>query len=396
MNSFHIILENIDEICYIINIKNRKKVNTIKKIIEIFCSFYVCLFLNLCVTQNISAEEIENLTILGDSISTGYGLSEDELSYEKYLQKYFNCNSQNFAVNGQTTDDLLNYIEDNNVSESLENADLICISIGGNDLFQIFKSALSDNKTNLIAEDGNLNISSDFIKTFISDYSIEFNSASLKAAENIEKIKIKIEQINPDAEIIMLTVYNPFECSDSEANNILMPLKKYSSGYLKVINDSIKNHIDKTADIFLKFSEKSYLYTNMDKYDIHPNAIGHMLIAEEIIQIMSENGDFTAFSNAVYNIPQGVFSNFPEYTANELNSFAEGNLRKDTLEQSINAKSESENPEISIEDENNAGEKSKEKNETSKFKKTLSKVFLIAGISLILAVSLRRYIRKRQ
>lgn len=374
----------------IIIVKVEKEVITIKKIIKILCSISICLLINFNFTGIVSAEKIQNFTILGDSISNGYGLSKNELSYENYLEQFYNCSSENFAVNGQTTNDLLDYIKDDEISESIKNSDIICISIGGNDLFQILNNYLKSENKNLIADDGNLNITLDFTQKFISEYSDDLKKASSKAAENIKNINDEIKEINPDAKVLMLTVYNPFECSDPDANDILKPLKDNSANYLDEINSAIKNNSDKTADTFLKFSEKSYLYTNMDNFDIHPNSIGHMLIAEEIVQVLSESGDFKAFSNAIYNIPQGIFSNLPEYTASELNSFAEGNLRNCTLEQLINDKAETENSEIDIEDENSEPKK------VNKTKQTLSKIFLIAGMSLILAVSLRRYIRKRR
>ena len=41
----------------------------------------VTAFAVLACMQSVSAETAENITVLGDSISTGYGLDDDELSY---------------------------------------------------------------------------------------------------------------------------------------------------------------------------------------------------------------------------------------------------------------------------------------------------------------------------
>ena len=59
--------------------------------IKIKFAAVVTAFAVLACMQSVSAETAENITVLGDSISTGYGLDDDELSYCGYLQEYFDC-----------------------------------------------------------------------------------------------------------------------------------------------------------------------------------------------------------------------------------------------------------------------------------------------------------------
>lgn len=363
--------------------------------------------MNLTSVGFVSAEKVENLTILGDSISTGYGLSENDLNYGAYLEKYFNAQVSNFAVNGQTTAELLYELDDSEIISSVEGSELVCISIGGNDFLSIFENAYSEMNGEITISEGEINVSSDFVSKFITDYASAFDPAAAEACENIKKIKERIKEINPDAQIVMQTVYNPFESSDDKANIIMTPLKTFSSVYLSTVNKAIKEVYPDTADIDLKFSEKPYLYTNIDSYDIHPNAIGHMLIAEEIIQVLEEDGDFEVFKQAVYNIPQGVYSEFPEYTANELNLFADGQLRRGTLESTVNkdalSKNIDETEEISqseteevIEITEQKPEKKEDKKEESNVRNILSRIFLLMGVLIILAVTVKRHYKKKR
>ena len=106
----------------------------------------------------------------------------------------------------------------------------------------------------------------------------------------------QIEEINPDARLIFQTVYNPFETDDEKMKPVYSPLYTFTSIYLGTINSSIRNGSGmEYADIQNKFRGGCTLYTNIKNMDIHPNKIGHLLIAEEIVQqlrLSGENGIF--------------------------------------------------------------------------------------------------------
>ena len=390
-----------------INIIFTKDVTVIKKLFKILISSFLCTALSLC-SSFVYAQEINNITLLGDSITTGYGLSEDEMSYGDYLGSYYSSEVDNFAVNGLKTDELLVMLDEYETQNSIQQADLVCISIGGNDFLSVLEQAVSDMGGSISMDNGtvSLNISSDFISKFILDYSSALSAATTQASDNIKKIKDKVNEINPDAEIIMQTVYNPFDSSDEETGKLLSPLKTFAPLYLSTINNSIKEFSPNTADIYLKFYENAYLYTNMDDFDIHPNAIGHMLIAEEIIQLIGESGDFTVFSEEIYKIPQGIFSEFPDYTAEELEQFSQEQLRRGTLEQAISRAASADisdqtesSEETDASDVSDTTEETQQNNDDNKTKsksnKILSRVFLITGFSIIIFVTLLKFIRER-
>ena len=365
-------------------------------------------------------EEIDNITLLGDSITYGYGLSENEHDYGYYLGEYFDAEVENLAQNGLTTDGLLEKLEQQEVIDSVENADLICFSIGGNDLLHIFLDALSQSGLSFNKDDdseegsggapdlSSLNISSDIITKFMMDYASQLAPAASNAGENIKTITEKIKQINPDAEIVIQTVYNPFDTSNEKLALLMRSFKSFTSMYLGTINAAVKEAAPNTADISLKFSEKSYLYTNIDSFDIHPNYIGHFLIAEEIIETLGITGDMTALKEAANSIPYGTFSQFPDYLKLEIDEISNGQLRRGGLEQvieranaaakennteSTESAENTETTEIASEAETTETTKNEEK---SKTKAVISKVFLVLGAMLIFAASVLRFVRKRK
>ena len=65
----------------------------------------------VCLTFGACAGEIESITVLGDSISSGYGLNDGERSYGSYLGEYFGAEVENFAADGKTTSQLLELLE---------------------------------------------------------------------------------------------------------------------------------------------------------------------------------------------------------------------------------------------------------------------------------------------
>lgn len=348
------------------------------------------------------SQDITNITLLGDSITTGYGLSDDEIAYGDYLKNYFKADVDNFAVNGLKTEELIEQLKDDEIISSIENSELICISIGGNDFLSIFQTAISEIGGGSVSSNGQptINISSDFISKFVMDYSSAFSNAAILAEQNIATITSMITNINPNAEFIMQTVYNPFDSSNEEMKQLMAPLKTFTSMYMTTINNSIKENAPYTADISLKFSEKPYLYTNIDSYDIHPNYIGHLLIAEEIIQTLAETGDFSAFTDTIFNLPQGIYAEFPQYTADELDLFAHNQLRRGTLEQSVRRTTSASVQESATETESteNTTEITDITNDTKKdkSKKILSKVFMIIGFSIIILVTFLKFVRERK
>ena len=384
------------------------------------------ILLNFSMAVMGDDEKIDSIVLLGDSITYGFGLSEDEQSYGDILGSYYGAQVSNYAQNGLTTEGLLEKLEQEDIQSAVKNSSMICLSIGGNDLLHIFLEAFSELGMNVQSDEkGNMNFdtsgadtslldnfSTEFVQKFIMDYSSQFAPAASGAAENIRTISEKLHSLNPTALVVMQTVYQPFESRDEKRNALLKPLGTFTAMQLAVINESVKKNSPYTADINTKFSQKPYLFTNIDKMDIHPNALGHMLIAEEIAQTVGIQGDNTIFKEITDKIPHGTFSEMPSFIADELDEFSNGEFRRGTLEQYMERQavsSETEAIESTAQEEQTqkvtdeasaaAAQSTAAQNKDSSkssTRNTLAKIFMILGLSIILAVTTVKFIKKRK
>lgn len=250
-----------------------------------------------------AAEDRENITVAGDSIASGYGLSE-YVSGNNYsaLDSFGNLlassgHYENYAVDGRKSKELLDAFSDNGAPlvKSVSNADSVIISIGGNDFLKpmldaVKTAALTDADFFLSILRGDISAGK------VSDYSNNILQSALTAARdvdvgksvsNIEKITEKINELNPRAKIIILTVYNPF------AGNVLLAAASEAAeeklaelnGGIRALADSNSNVI--IADVYEAFKGHESEFTNIGRLDIHPNSSGHFRIYELLSELMA-------------------------------------------------------------------------------------------------------------
>lgn len=312
----------------------------------------------LPLVSAVTAEDVTDIVVLGDSISTGYGLEElealsgtDIYAYTDYLGEYFDATVTNYAVNGQRSEELLtavkSYTADSAEYSSLVNADMICVTIGGNDLLQptkeYFESYVNTyntiNGTNYTAKEvlkivGN---DSDAIKKLAMGLTSALSSA-LKYVIGFEDITdidgnvteegyigyiAELEQtlraMNSDAEIVFQTVYNPVSVPESiEVSEdylyALSQLRLMGESHIGKVNTAISKVAEENdiavADVKTAFmnpdtslsTEWVYLLSGEDatSIDVHPNQIGHAVIAAEVLNtIEAEGSSCSEFNTAL-------------------------------------------------------------------------------------------------
>jgi len=230
-----------------------------KKTTKIISVILCAVMVLSCFGVAASAESSINYLVLGDSIGWGAGIqNHNEACYGRIIANTNNFNYNNDAVNGNMTDDLLSKLKNNSsVISHVKNADIISISIGGNDF-------LRDNMPALISNG------------LSGDYSgMEKIISELKA--NFLEIISLIKGYNPDAVILMQTLYNPIEGSD-------VGDKVYAVG-IGMLNDVYKNYYAENpgeieiVDVASAFSGKKGL---ISWDNIHPNAEGNYVIARTV------------------------------------------------------------------------------------------------------------------
>lgn len=236
-----------------------------------------------------------NLTVIGDSIASGYGLpgyvSGDDYSAPGSFGSILSGECEdyaNFAVDGRKSGELLAALSGGEIVDSVAAADNIVISIGGNDFLKPMFNAV---KTEAITNTAIIQAILDgtFKADMISDYTNRIMTAALSAAENVDTAAItdnirqiteRVHELNPDAKIVLLTVYNPFN-----GNVLLSAAGKVADDKLAELNGGIKaleSDYVTIADIYTAFRGKEGQTTNINKLDIHPNSEGHTIIGEEV------------------------------------------------------------------------------------------------------------------
>jgi lysophospholipase L1-like esterase len=190
--------------------------------------------------------------ILGDSLARGTGDESglgiggrlvDELRRRKIDTK----NIVNLAINGARTADLLQQIDSHNVQVVIAEANVVIVSIGGNDLW-------GDNFRNAPPRDPEAVIGG--------------------VIDHIVQIVDKVRTVNPRARIYIIGLYNPFASAPS--GRMLTPL----------VNDWNAKLTERFAkDPNLVVVQTADLFTWRDRLSLdrfHPAAEGYALIARRI------------------------------------------------------------------------------------------------------------------
>ena len=129
--------------------------------------------------------------VLGDSIAYGSGISNSrEACYGKIVADTNGYDYANHSVPGHTTTNLINRLKDETVISDLKKADIISISIGGNDFLM----------SNLIGL---------MFDSIVLDDHTEYDKIAEGFYTNLCEIVEIINSHNTDAVILMQTLYNP-------------------------------------------------------------------------------------------------------------------------------------------------------------------------------------------
>lgn len=355
-----------------------------KKIISVLLS--AVMGASLVVTPASAAGEtsgIDSITIFGDSIAAGYGLDPaKEYNYGQIIGDYLGCEVGNYAVSGDTTFDLLDVV--GNLSDDqkkfVADSEVVVISIGGNDMMNYATKKILA----FAADEGFLNegYTRDDIpqEPTISDLLTYMNidgkgglmeyaekngvDAQLKLGRilgdisnnlchnnqsyegyidnviipNIKEAINGIKAINPDARIIIQSVYQPIQFSPEyfETNfpgkNKSMAVGMIRLRFKDILEDfrTELNNIEgaEVADILNEFTslpddaeatEQGYAYyfTDMqlpdEDRDFHPNQRGHLAIAAEILDTIGILHDDSGLLTQVYcDLPNSGYKiNYP-------------------------------------------------------------------------------------
>ncbi|WP_212956878.1 MULTISPECIES: SGNH/GDSL hydrolase family protein [Bacillus] len=195
---------------------------------------------------------------LGDSLTRGVG-DKEGIGYigrmKEDLQKDYKQKVAltNLAVSGAKMPDLLKQMESSGAQYSIKQADVIVLTIGGNDLFPGWESL------------GKIDL-----ETYRPDTETFQNEA--------KKIIEEIRKLNTDSPIFWLGLYNPFEDVEDlkGSSNIVVD---WNASLEKLALNNTNVYITPTFDLFQNRG-KDLLYSD----HFHPNEVGYTYMADRLVQ----------------------------------------------------------------------------------------------------------------
>ena len=245
-------------------------------------SVILCLVLMLCsVSSLVFAKDESFYLVLGDSIGYGSGIkNSQEACYGKIIADTNGFGYANHAVPGHTTTNLLQVLEKEDVVGDVKKADIISISIGGNDF-------LMSNLTNLMFE-----------AMVLKNYS-RFDEIEKGFYSNFCEIIRVIRSHNADAVILMQTLYNP------QSGHLRAP---YQQGADR-INEAIARYNEEHLGEIVVVDVATVLGDDMENYasdGVHPSKKGNEAIAETIQQKLCELSLASASALVINNEGQDI------------------------------------------------------------------------------------------
>ena len=232
-----------------------------KKIISVLLA---AALLFACALPAFAADGAKHYVVLGDSIAQGSGVyNRDEACYGRIVANTNGYTYANYGVNGLRSWDLIELLKRGDVAADVAKADIISLSIGGNDYLQ-------QDLPKLITQtaQGNYKIINDIQDNYRGYF-----------AEIIRMIR----QDNPDATLLVQTLYNPqygalrdiYGMATSRINEVITDYLAENPGAFVLVD---------TVPVMEGHPE----YIAADT--IHPSAVGNVELARLILRTLYDLG----------------------------------------------------------------------------------------------------------
>ncbi|MBO1512224.1 SGNH/GDSL hydrolase family protein [Metabacillus bambusae] len=247
----------------------------------------MCLLLTGCMSEQSSKLESRPVTLtkkaepseefvlssikvvgIGDSLTKGVGDESNQGGYvgmvREKLEQQENIKEvavDNYGVRGHKTSNLQKKLKEEEVITSIKNADIILMTIGGNDIMSVVRNNI---------------LSLDF-KPFRKEQ---------KNYENrFQSILTTVRELNSSAYIVYVGLYNPFKYMLPKLTEIDMIINEWNLATQQMIKQDEKAVYVSVDQLFSMESDERLLY----KDEFHPNESGYSLIADKVYDALKKN-----------------------------------------------------------------------------------------------------------
>lgn len=264
----------------------------------------------------VAKPDVYNIVALGDSITFGYekGMSEKSVPYgyvdRIYEQALFRGRAQlsNYGILGITSpgltkllegaeagkaltaDDLQDYsgfpdprtkmqadliaAKAPEIAPALAEADLVVMTVGGNDFGDFIKKLVGSS-----AADAKATLQADF------------DSSMNKYTENVDTLMRQLHKMAPNAQIVLADQYLPFLELHPLYKDLLTSVRKLSTALddlaKKLNEDGVKLSIAHVADKFA-YKVRDFTYFSAVEPDNHPRQAGYEAMAQAYVEVIAD------------------------------------------------------------------------------------------------------------
>lgn len=252
-----------------------------------------------------------DIVVIGDSIAKGVGSSDEATKgFGALIGEKVGGEVTNLGITGLDSSQLIEKLKTEKFQEALQDADVIFVSIGSNDLLKPFLKIVADS-AGATGEGKELykNLQKQFVKMSKNDplaagdaladavkevkASSKLKQSVKQFPENFETIITELKEINPDAVIYVNNLYNPYYGVAYVYEGLtLLNISELCEGYIVDMNKhfsrSSKDY--KLMDMYSVFRQSGYTNVNpasLDdmsgvNFDPHPNDAGYQMMADYI------------------------------------------------------------------------------------------------------------------
>lgn len=230
-------------------------------------------------TDGLASKDQIRILALGDSLTKGVG----DTSGEGYVGKVRKLLEQgqdkkqvyvwNFAVNGYRTEQLLEDIGKPSALSYVEQADVVLLTIGGNDLNRFASSPIAAGGASSGA--GGQNPQDDMTINMT-----ETKKRLPEALDRLNRIITKLAEKNPKAKILYVGLYHPYLDFDPNREGSEL-IQEWNHQAFLIANRFPNVTVIPTYDIFQNRLNE-LLFTD----HFHPNGDGYSLIADRVMQVL--------------------------------------------------------------------------------------------------------------